>query len=152
MATRTWVCLHRGDLSSDVEVLDVHGQFPSQVLLVSHHSPFVNVDSKAAHTMFSRTATIASVVGLHARPATDFSRMIAASGIPVSVGRPDGTRVNGASVLAVMALGIKCGERVVLHTEDAGSEHLLDDLVGFLETEHAVASAPPMSGYPLPAA
>ena len=99
--------------------------------------------------MPSRTAIIASAVGLHARPATEFSRKVQASGISITVGRPDGTRVNGASVLAVMALGITCGEPIVMSTERPGSEGLLDDLVNFLETAHDVTPGHITSGMPI---
>ena len=100
--------------------------------------------------MSSRTAIIASSIGLHARPATEFSRKVNACGIPITVGRPDGIRVNGASVLAVMALSITCGEQVVMSTEHPGSEELLDDLVSFLETAHDITAVPITSGTPIP--
>lgn len=96
--------------------------------------------------MLTRTAIVASPIGLHARTATDFSRKVIASGVPIVVGRPAGVSVNGASVLAVMALGIRCGERIVISTERSGAEEVLNDLVGFLETEHAVATTPFVSG------
>ncbi len=92
--------------------------------------------------MPSRAATIASPIGLHARPATEFSRKVSASGIPITVGRIGGNTVNGASVLAVMMLGIRCGEEVVLSTEHPGSEKVLDDLVAFLEVDHHLPTAP----------
>ncbi len=101
--------------------------------------------------MPSHVAIIASPVGLHARPATEFSRRVAASGVPITVGRPDGTSVNGASVLAVMALGIKCGERVVISSGGTEAEDLLEELVDFLQTEHDATAAPPLFGHPLPA-
>ena len=86
--------------------------------------------------MTSRTATIASSVGLHARPATLFTKRVAAAGIPITVGRADGRTVNAASTLAGMALGAKCGEQVVLTSEADNAEQILDDLVSFLETDH----------------
>lgn len=86
--------------------------------------------------MTSRTATIASTVGLHARPATLFTKKVAAAGIPVKVGREGGKPVNAASMLAVMALGAKFGEEVILTAEGDGAEAVLDDLVAFLETDH----------------
>ncbi|MDO5734907.1 MAG: HPr family phosphocarrier protein [Propionibacteriaceae bacterium] len=85
--------------------------------------------------MASRTATIASAIGLHARPATLFTKRAAAAGIPVTVAKGD-TSVNAASVLAVMALGAKFGEEVVLTAEGPTADEVLDDLVAFLETDH----------------
>lgn len=86
--------------------------------------------------MASRTATIASTVGLHARPATLFTKKVAAAGIPVTVGKEGGKTVNAASMLAVMALGAKHGEEVILTADGEGADEVLDDLVAFLETDH----------------
>lgn len=97
-----------------------------------------------------RIATIASPIGLHARPATDFSRKVKASGIPITVGRRGGNAVDAANVLAVMMLGIRCGESIVISTTQTGSEEVLDHLVSFLETAHEVTSAPTVCGAPLP--
>lgn len=92
--------------------------------------------------MPSRTVIIASPIGLHARPATVFSRKVNASGIPITVGRVDGITVNGASVLAVMMLGIQCGEEVVLSTQHPGAEEVLEELVTLLEGDQDVLAAP----------
>ncbi len=86
--------------------------------------------------MSSRTATIASSVGLHARPAALFVKKVTAAGIPVTVGKVGGKTVNAASMLAVMALGAKFDEEVVLTADGEGSNAVLDDLVAFLETDH----------------
>ena len=91
--------------------------------------------------MPTRTAIVASSIGLQARPATEFTRRAIASGIPISVGRADGTKVSGASVLAIMMLGIRCGEEVILSTEQPDSQGVLDDLVAFLETDHDISTA-----------
>ncbi len=102
--------------------------------------------------MPSRTVIIASSIGLHARPATVFSRKVNASGIPITVGRVGGITVNGASVLAVMMLGIQCGEEVVLSTEQPGSEEVLAELVALLEVDQDLLAAPftPMQAVPDP--
>ncbi len=86
--------------------------------------------------MPSRNATIASHIGLHARHATLFARKASAAGIPVTVGKATGRPVNATSMLAVMALGAKHGEKVTLTAEGDGATEVLDELVTFLETDH----------------
>ena len=86
--------------------------------------------------MPSRTAIIASAVGLHARPATLFTKKVAAAGIPVTVGKEGGRTVNASSMLAVMALGAKHGQEVILTADGEGADEVLDQLVAFLETDH----------------
>ena len=51
--------------------------------------------------MTTRTAIIASSVGLHARPASLFVQKVTRSGLPVTISRPGGKPVNAASMLAV---------------------------------------------------
>lgn len=73
-----------------------------------------------------RTVDVPPGVGLHARPAALFVQAAAAAGVPVTVGRPDGEPVDGRSILAVLALDVRGGERIVLRTE--GGEDVLDAL------------------------
>ena len=68
--------------------------------------------------MAQRTVTIASSVGLHARPAALFVRAAGVTGLDVAIGRPGEDAVDATSILAVMALGAGHGEEVVLTAED----------------------------------
>lgn len=83
--------------------------------------------------MSTLPATIASSVGLHARPASLFVQKVTAAGVPVTIARPGGKAVNAASMLAVMALGAKFGDVVELTCDD---DAVLSDLVAFLEIDH----------------
>lgn len=89
--------------------------------------------------MAERTATIASRVGLHARPAAIFAE--AAGDLPVEVtiaaeGEPANEAMDASSILSLMSLGAKHGDKVVLRAEGEGSEEALDSLVKILETDH----------------
>ena len=85
--------------------------------------------------MAQRTVVVASQVGLHARPAKLFSQAAAASGLGVRIAKGDGPPVEAASILRVMALGVKCGEQVTLTAEGEGAEGVLDGLVELLATD-----------------
>ena len=89
--------------------------------------------------MAEREATIASRVGLHARPAAIFAE--AAGDLPVEVtiaakGEPADEAMDAASILSLMSLGSKHGDVVVLRAEGEGAEEALDSLVKILETDH----------------
>jgi phosphocarrier protein len=86
--------------------------------------------------MASRTVTIASSVGLHARPAALFVEKAGESGLDVMIGRPGDDPVDATSILGVMALGAKHGEEVELTAEGDGAEEVLDGLVEFLSIDH----------------
>jgi phosphocarrier protein len=92
--------------------------------------------------MAQRTVTIGSSVGLHARPASLFVRAATATGLHVTIARdgaePD-SAVEAASILAVMGLGARHGERMVLRAEGDGADEALDRLADLLarDLDHA---------------
>jgi phosphocarrier protein len=86
--------------------------------------------------MVQRTATVASGVGLHARPAKILTQTAAGAGARVTIGRPDGPAVDAASILMVMSLGVKHGEQVVVSAEGDGAQAAVDAVVAVVETDH----------------
>ncbi|SEE96597.1 phosphocarrier protein [Arthrobacter alpinus] len=89
--------------------------------------------------MIERTATIASTVGLHARPAAIFAEAAGDLGVEVTIARVGEVldeAVDADSMLALMSLGIEFGEAVVLRTEDDSATEGLEALVRILETNH----------------
>ncbi|WP_211881497.1 HPr family phosphocarrier protein [Pseudarthrobacter albicanus] len=89
--------------------------------------------------MTERTTTIASRVGLHARPAAIFAE--AAGELPLEVtisveGAPDSEAVDASSMLSLMGLGATHGTTVVLRAEGTGADEALDALVQILQTDH----------------
>jgi phosphocarrier protein HPr len=85
--------------------------------------------------MPDRTVTVASSVGLHARPASLFAQAAAATGVTVMLTAASGRRVNAASILGVLSLGIGHGETVTLAAEGDGADTALDALVDVLSTD-----------------
>ena len=85
--------------------------------------------------MAQRTVSIASSVGLHARPAAIFVEQASQSGLDVEIGRPGEDAVDATSILNVMALEAKHGEEVVLTAEGEGAEEVLDGLVELLSRD-----------------
>jgi phosphocarrier protein len=85
--------------------------------------------------MSQRTVTIASSVGLHARPAALFVEQASESGLDVEIGRPGEDPVDATSILGVMALGARHGEEVVLTAEGENADAVLDGLVDLLSRD-----------------
>ena len=89
--------------------------------------------------MAERKATVASRVGLHARPASIFAE--AASELPLDVtiameGEPAEEAMDAASILSLMSLGASHGDVVVLRAEGEGAEAALEGLARIIETDH----------------
>ena len=85
--------------------------------------------------MATRTVTIASSVGLHARPAALFVEAASGTGLDVEIAKPGEDPVDATSILGVMALGARHGEEVVLTAEGEGADETLDSLVALLSRD-----------------
>ncbi|MHA7277079.1 HPr family phosphocarrier protein [Arthrobacter sp. Hz1] len=89
--------------------------------------------------MSERKATVASRVGLHARPAAIFAE--AAGELPLEVtialeGEPVEDAMDASSILSLMGLGASHGDVVVLRADGDGAEEALETLAKILETDH----------------
>jgi phosphocarrier protein HPr len=103
--------------------------------------------------MAQREATVADVDGLHIRPAAVFATAARRTGVSVTVAKvPDGAPVAADSVLAVLALDVRQGDRVRLAADGEGADAALDALVTLLETASdepdATADAAPPADAP----
>ncbi len=79
--------------------------------------------------MAERRVTVGWAEGLHARPASVFVRAATATGVPVTVAKTGGRGpVNAASMLAVLSLGAKSGEEIVLASDAPDADAVLDRL------------------------
>ena len=85
--------------------------------------------------MPEKTVTVASSVGLHARPASLFAQAAAKVGVPVTLTSAGGKSVNAASILGVLSLGIGHGEEVTLAAEGDGAEAAVEELAALLEKD-----------------
>lgn len=89
--------------------------------------------------MAERTATIASRVGLHARPASIFAEAAAEQPVEVTIaleGEAPEEALDASSILSLMGLGAEHGTTVVLRAEGEGADAALEALVKILETDH----------------
>ena len=85
--------------------------------------------------MADRSVTIASAHGLHARPASLFVQAVTTSGLPVELSKGD-KKINAASILGVISLGIDHGDEVVLVAEGEDADAALDALEAMLLEDH----------------
>lgn len=85
--------------------------------------------------MSERSVTVASSVGLHARPASLFAQAAAKTGVPVTLTSAAGKSVNAASILGVLSLGIAHNEVVTIAADGDNAETALDALQQLLETD-----------------
>ncbi|GAA4912067.1 HPr family phosphocarrier protein [Nesterenkonia massiliensis] len=87
----------------------------------------------------TRTVTVGSSNGLHARPAKLFVEAAQNAGVPVTITKGEKS-VNAASILGVMSLGVEHGDEVVLTVEAENAEQTLDTLAELLTTNHDEAN------------
>lgn len=78
--------------------------------------------------MVKGTVTVGAQVGLHARPAADFVRAATLSNHEVFVVNRLGKRASGSSILAILALGAKQGEELVIEVSGPDEVAVLESL------------------------
>jgi phosphocarrier protein HPr len=79
--------------------------------------------------MPSKTVTVGSAVGLHARPAALIAEAVSKSGVPVTLATPGGNAIDAGSPLMIMTLGAKKGTEVVVSTDDEAVLGQIADMV-----------------------
>jgi phosphocarrier protein HPr len=85
--------------------------------------------------MPERTVTVASRVGLHARPAAVFVKAASAAAVPVTIAKAGKGPVNARSILAVLGLDVRGGEQVILTAEGDGADEALNELEALLGSD-----------------
>lgn len=84
--------------------------------------------------MYSEETTIVNATGLHARPASLFSKTAAGfkSNITVKKSEAEGAGANAKSMLALMAQGLACGTAVTISAEGEDEQEAVKALVQLL--------------------
>ena len=79
--------------------------------------------------MVKQTVVIKSAEGLHARPASEFVRVAATDGHMVMISKGDSPKVRGDSILSLLSLGIKQGERLSIEVTGPDEDSLIQSLI-----------------------
>jgi phosphocarrier protein HPr len=90
--------------------------------------------------MAERTVTLPNPSGLHARPAKVFADAAKDSPGEVTVAKGD-REVNASSVLSVLTLDCRQGDRITVRVEGDDAETTLDRLVELIESGLGEAGA-----------
>ena len=79
--------------------------------------------------MPSKTVTVGSAIGLHARPAAIIAEAVVNAGVPVTLAMDGGEPVDAGSALMIMTLGAEKGAQVTVESDDEGALGTVADLV-----------------------
>jgi phosphocarrier protein len=85
--------------------------------------------------MPERRVTVASKVGLHARPAALVAKAAAAQPVAVSIAKTGGAPVPAGSVLNLMTLGAGHGDEVVIAAEGEGAQAAVDAIAELVASD-----------------
>lgn len=77
--------------------------------------------------------TIKDEVGIHARPAGLLVKEVKKFGSKVTINK-DGKTADGTKLMAIMGLGVKCGNTVTITVEGADEDTACDALRSFFES------------------
>ncbi|MBU3687331.1 MAG: HPr family phosphocarrier protein [Mycobacterium sp.] len=82
--------------------------------------------------MPSKTVTVGSAEGLHARPAAVIAEAVVNAGVPVTLSLDGGDPVDAGSALMIMTLGTTKGSQVTVEADDAA---VLDQIAALVEQD-----------------
>ncbi len=82
--------------------------------------------------MPSKTVTVGSAIGLHARPAAVIAEAVVNAGVPVTLSVDGGEPVDAGSALMIMTLGAGNGAQVTVASDDADA---LATIAGLVEQD-----------------
>ncbi|MFE5324010.1 HPr family phosphocarrier protein [Paenibacillus sp. NPDC056579] len=77
--------------------------------------------------------TIANPLGIHSRPAGDVMKKAKSFPCEISIIKND-KRVNAKSIVGVLALEMRCGDKVTVETKGEREQEALDELGAMLES------------------
>ena len=90
--------------------------------------------SRKAFEMSARTVKVASISGLHARPAAVFSQAASEQPAAVTIETADSGPVKASSILMLLTLNVGHDDEVPLRAEGEGAEESLEVLASLLGT------------------
>jgi phosphocarrier protein len=90
-------------------------------------------DLRESARMVARDAIVRNGYGIHCRPSGLIAKAAQAYDGEVRVKGPDGHEADAKSVLALMGLGIHCGDRVRISVSGPDEESVCGDFVGRFE-------------------
>lgn len=79
--------------------------------------------------MHTKTVTVGSAIGLHARPAAIIAGAASAAGVPVTLSVDGGEAVDATSALMIMTLGAGNGAQVTVASTDEEAMRTIASLV-----------------------
>ena len=88
--------------------------------------------------MVKGTVVVGPAIGLHARPAADFVRVASLSGHQIQVINRAGKKAVGTSILAVLSLGAKHGEELVIEVDGPNENSVLEALIAVVSGDKTV--------------
>ena len=78
--------------------------------------------------MIRETVSVNTPEGLHARPAAEFVRAVQLSEHRVMISKGGGPMVRADSILAILGLGLKQGEKIIIEVTGSDEKTLLQSL------------------------
>lgn len=82
--------------------------------------------------MPSKTVTVGSAVGLHARPAAVIAEAVVNAGVPVTLSLDGGDPVDAGSAMMIMTLDAGNGAQVTVEADDAA---VLEQIAALVESD-----------------
>ena len=79
------------------------------------------------------TYTITNPIGIHARPAGLLVKAAKGLDSAVTIAREDGKSAAATKLMALMGMGVKCGDRITITAEGADEDAAIEQMEAFMK-------------------
>ncbi len=82
--------------------------------------------------MIAESVIVRSAEGLHARPAAEFVKLASLPGHTVVLSKGDSPKIRGDSILALLSLGVKSGQKLTIEVTGPDEKTLIQSLISIV--------------------
>jgi phosphocarrier protein len=84
--------------------------------------------------MYSKTTTVISRTGMHARPASNFIAAAGEFSSDIWINKPEGKKLNAKSIVMLLFGGFKHGDTVIISAEGEDEQAAVDSLIALIDS------------------
>lgn len=83
--------------------------------------------------MYSKVVIVTNKTGLHARPASEFTKKASSFKADIAITYKD-KKINGKSIVGLLSAGITCGSEIRITAKGEDERSAVDSLVALIQT------------------
>ncbi|AOT71140.1 hypothetical protein Gferi_17230 [Geosporobacter ferrireducens] len=88
---------------------------------------------KGGRLVYSKTVRITNKTGLHARPASEFTKKASSFSADITITFKE-RKINGKSIVGLLSAGITCGSDILISAQGEDEQLAVESMVALIQT------------------